>query len=42
VLLTLPTKEEILVSRERATEFKTWLGNWSDGRSLQYAFSTLQ
>jgi DNA-binding LytR/AlgR family response regulator len=27
VLLTLPTKEEILVSRERATEFKTWLGN---------------
>jgi two-component system, LytTR family, response regulator LytT len=27
VLLTVSTKEEILVSRERATEFKAWLGN---------------
>jgi len=27
VLLTLPTKEEVLVSRERATEFKIWLGS---------------
>jgi len=27
VLLRMPTKEEILVSRERAPEFKTWLGN---------------
>jgi two-component system, LytTR family, response regulator LytT len=27
VLLTLPTKEEVLVSRERAPEFKTWLGS---------------
>jgi two-component system LytT family response regulator len=27
VLLTFPTKEEILVSRERAADFKTWLGN---------------
>lgn len=27
VILTLPTKEEILVSRERASEFKAWLGN---------------
>jgi two-component system LytT family response regulator len=27
VLLTLPTKEEILVSRERAPEFKAWLAH---------------
>jgi hypothetical protein len=27
VLLTMLTKEEVLVSRERAPEFKTWLGN---------------
>ncbi len=27
VLLTVPTKEEVLVSRERATEFKIWLGS---------------
>ncbi|MCA6381142.1 MAG: response regulator transcription factor [Cytophagales bacterium] len=27
VLLTLPTKDEVLVSRERAPEFKAWLGS---------------
>ncbi|CAN5381332.1 LytTR family DNA-binding domain-containing protein [soil metagenome] len=26
VILTLPTKEEIIVSRERASQFKAWLG----------------
>ena len=27
VLLTLPTKEEVIVSRERAADFKAWLAH---------------